>query len=128
MATPAVDGQAQEDDDGPSAFPTPHSPTVPPALRPHKPTGQRVPKTHSPPTTDGQRRKLKPNISANPAPTQTHTHTHFVRETMSQQPINPLWSIRDTAGQKSLSTSLRTPRQAIQYKDMFEARRLSKKK
>ena len=49
--------------------------------------------------------------------------THFVRETMSQQPINPLWSIRDTAGQKSLSTSLRTPRQAIQYKDIFEAGR-----
>ena len=44
---------------------------------------------------------------------------------MSQQPINPLWSIPDTAGQKSPSTSLRTPRQAIQYKDMFEARRLS---
>ena len=44
---------------------------------------------------------------------------------MSQQPINPLWSIRDTAGQKSLSMSLQTPRQAIQYKDMFEARRLS---
>ena len=54
-----------------------------------------------------------------------NAHTHFVRETMSQQPINPLWSIRDTAGQKSLSTSLRTPRQAIQYKGMFEARRLS---
>ena len=44
---------------------------------------------------------------------------------MSRQPINPLWSIRDTAGRKSLSRSLRTPRQAIQYKDMFEARRLS---
>ena len=44
---------------------------------------------------------------------------------MSQQAINPLGSIRDTAVQKSLSTSLRTPRQAIQYKDMFEARRLS---
>ena len=44
---------------------------------------------------------------------------------MSQQPINPLWSIRGTAGQKLLSPSLWTPRQAIQYKDMFEARRLS---
>ena len=52
----------------------------------------------------------------------THTHTHFVRETMSQQPINPLWSIRGTARQKSLSPSLRIPRQ---YEDMFEARRLS---
>ena len=30
-----------------------------------------------------------------------HTHTHFVRETMNQQPTNPVWMARGTAGDES---------------------------
>ena len=43
---------------------------------------------------------------------------------MNQRPTNPVWMARGTPGYES-QAQVSEPHQAIQIKDMFEARRLS---